>query len=166
MKGRRVPDLKGEGKAFAERMGYHWAENTDIAVPFEGFMYREAVMIAVTMMKTRYGLGADPVIEDKYPDAVAEVRSLPLPPYVFRELWLRTQNERMYRRFLIMPAATAEIEENTRDGYRNPHYREAYWKKAPYRVDIPLPDIPIPLIAPGNTPPNGGSRKRVSRKSP
>lgn len=33
---------------------------------------------------------------------------------------------------------TAEIEEITRDTYRNTHYREAYWKKAPYRIDIYL----------------------------
>jgi len=166
VKGRRAPDLRGEGKDLAERMGYYWAENTSTLLPFEGFMWREAVTIAVKMMKVRYGIADDCRIEDKYPDEVVEVRSLPLPPYMFRELWLRTQNERMYRRFLIMPAATAEIQENTRDGYRNPHYREAYWKKAPYRVDIPLPDIPIPLIAPGDLPGKRELRKRVSRKSP
>lgn len=165
MRGRRAPNLKGEGKDLAERMGYHWAENTDPSLPFAGFMYRKAMMIAVTMMKVRYGPGNDCRIEDKYPEAVTEVRSLPLPPYVFRELWLRTQNERMYRRFLILPGTTAEIEENTRDGYRNAHYREAYWKKAPYRVDIPLPDIPNPMIDPDDTPPEGGSRKRVPRKT-
>ena len=31
---------------------------------------------------------------------------------------------------------TAEIEENTYERYRNTHYREAYWKKAPYRIEI------------------------------
>jgi hypothetical protein len=166
VKGRRAPHLRGEGKDLAERMGYYWAENTTPLLPFEGFVWRDAVMIAVKMMKVRYGPGDDCRIEDKYPDEVAEVRSLPLPPYVFRELWLRTQNERMYRRFLIMPAATAEIEENTRDGYRNPHYREVYWKKAPYRAEFPLPGIKNPLIAPDETPTKGGFRKRVTRKTP
>jgi hypothetical protein len=119
-------------------MGYHWTDNTDPDVPFDGFMYLTNVMIAVKVMKVRYGLGEDCMIEDKYPDAVREVRSLPLPPFVIREIWLRTQNERAYRRFYILPHATAEIEENTKEGYRNPHYREMYWKNAPYRIDIPL----------------------------
>jgi hypothetical protein len=163
---RRAPDLKSEGKDLAERMGYHWAENTDPSLPLDGLMFRRTVMIAVTMMKVRYGPGDDCRIEDKYSESVAEVRSLPLPPNVFRELWLRTQNERAYRRFLILPGATAEIEENTRDGYRNTHYREAYWKKAPYRGVVSLPDIPNPLIDPDDTPREGGSRKRVPRKTP
>ncbi len=120
-------------------MGYHWAENTDPGVPFEGFMYCDTAEIAVKMMKVRHSPGEDFILEEKYPDAVAEVRSLPVPSYVRRELWLRTQNEREYRRFLIFPDTTAEIEENTAENYRNSHYREMYWKKAPFRIDIPYP---------------------------
>ena len=33
---------------------------------------------------------------------------------------------------------TAEIEEVTRDNYRNTHYRKEYWMKAPYSIDIPI----------------------------
>jgi hypothetical protein len=56
---------------------------------------------------------------------------------VSRELWLRTQNERAFRRFWVIPGTTTvEIEEVARDGYRNPHYRKEYWEKAPYRVEI------------------------------
>ncbi len=47
---------------------------------------------------------------------------------------------------------TAEIEEVTRDNYRNTHYREAYWKKAPYRIDIPLHKV--------------GEKEGLSQKSP
>jgi hypothetical protein len=72
------------------------------------------------------------------PDNVVDLRSLPVPSYVVRELWVRTQNERAYRRFYIPPDATAEIMENTVENYRNTHYRKAYWKKAPYRIEIPL----------------------------
>ena len=138
MKGRPPADLKGEGKQQAERMGYHWTDNTDPALPFDGFMYHEGAMAAVKLKKVRYGPGDDCIIEEKFPEAVAEIRSLPVPPHVIRELWLRTQNERAYRRFYILPGTTAEIEENTKEGYRNPHYREMYWKKAPNRIDIPL----------------------------
>jgi len=119
-------------------MGYHWLENGDAGVPFDGLMYRKAVMVAVKLTKIRYGLDDDCIIENKFPDLVADLRSLPIPPYVLRELWVRTQNERAFRRFYILPGTTAEIEENTKENYRNTHYREAYWKKAPFRIDIPF----------------------------
>ena len=119
-------------------MGYRWAENTDRSMPFEGFLYRAGIMIAVKLKKVRYGLETDCIIENKFPADIAGLRSLPVPPYVVRELWVRTQNERAYRRFYILPETTAEIEVNTAENYRNAHYREDYWKKAPYRIDIPL----------------------------
>jgi hypothetical protein len=117
-------------------MGYHWAENTDLSVPFDGFLYRDAVIVAVKLMKLRYAQSVDCNIEQKFPDDVAGLRSLPVPPSVLRELWLRTQNERAYRRFCVLPDSTAEIMENTRDNYRNSHYQEEYWKKAPFRIEI------------------------------
>jgi hypothetical protein len=138
MKGRPGPNLKDEAKEWAERMGYHWAENTDTSVPFDGFLYRDAMIIALKMKKIRHGLDENCIIEKKFPDDVADLRSLPVPPCVFRELWVRTQNERAYRRFHIAPEMTAEIVEVTRDNYRNTHYREAYWNKAPYQIEIPL----------------------------
>ncbi|WP_292426603.1 hypothetical protein [Methanoregula sp.] len=138
MKGKQPEYLRSGGKACAEKMGYHWAENSDLKLPFDGLMYRETVMVAVKLKKVRYGIDDDCIIEQKFPDDVAALRTLPLSPYVLRELWIRTQNERAYRRFYVLADTTAEIEENTKEGYRNTHYREAYWKKAPYRVDIPL----------------------------
>jgi len=139
VRGRKKQDLKSEGAEWAERMGYHWAVNTDSAVPFDGFLYNECIIIAVKLKKVRYGLGENPMIEEKFPEEVALLRSLPVPQSIIRELWVRTQNERMYRRFAILPGMTAEIEENTKENYRNPHYREAYWKNAPYHVEIPIP---------------------------
>ncbi|MGA2120778.1 MAG: hypothetical protein ABSG49_01895 [Methanoregula sp.] len=138
MRGKPAPNLKDEIQKLAHRMGYYWAENSDPSVPFNGFMYRVPVMIAVKAIKIRYSPGEDCIIEKKFPDDIAEIRTLPLPPWVIREFWVRTQNERAYRRFYILPHTTAEIEENTAENYRNSHYREAYWKKAPYSIDIPL----------------------------
>lgn len=138
MKGHPGPNLRDEVKEWADRMGYHWAENTDPSVPFDGFLYRDAMIIALTLKKIRHGLDDNCSIEKKFPKDVLDLRSLPVPPYVFRELWVRTQNERAYRRFCILPGMTAEIEEVTRDRYRNTHYHEAYWKKAPYRIEIPF----------------------------
>jgi hypothetical protein len=138
MKGRPGPNLKDEAKEWAGRMGYHWAENNDRSVAFDGFLYRDAIVIAVKLKKIRYGLDDNCIIDKKFPDEATDLRALPVPPYVIRELWVRTQNERAYRRFYILPDSTAEIEENTAENYRNTHYQEAYWKKAPYSIEIPL----------------------------
>ena len=119
-------------------MGYHWLANTDPAVPFDGLMYRTAAVVAVMLKKVRYAISDDCNIEKKFPDEVAVLRALPFPAYVLRELWIRTQNERAWRRFYILPDTTAEIEFNTSENYRNTHFREEEWKKAPFRIDLPL----------------------------
>jgi hypothetical protein len=59
--------------------------------------------------------------------------------HVIRELWIRTQNERAWRRFYILPKTTAEIEFNTAENYRNTHFDDEKWLHAPFRIDIPLP---------------------------
>ncbi len=142
MKGRIAADLDGEVRHSAERMGYHWLKNDDQNIHFNGMMYRNDRQVAVKAKKIRYGLDADVIIENKFPDLVFDLRSLPLPQSVLRELWVRTQNERAFRRFSILPSTTAEILKNTRENYRNTHFREAYWKKAPYRIEIPLRRVP------------------------
>ena len=138
MKGRPGSKLKDEAQYWAEKMGYRWAGNTDPSVSYDGFLFRDAIMIAIKLKKVRYGLDPDCIIENKFPDDVRDLRTLPVPPYVLRELWVRTQNGRAYRRFSILPDTTIEIEINTAENYHNPRYREAYWKKAPYRIDISL----------------------------
>jgi hypothetical protein len=153
MRGRKGNNLKDEARVWAERMGYHWAGNTDRQVPFDGFLYRSGIVVAVRLKKLRYGLEDHCIIEDKLPDEVHDLRNLPLPPYIVRELWVRTQNERAYRRFYILPGTTAEIEVNTAENYRNTHFREAYWRDAPYRIDISLTG-------------EGGIRQNVSPKTP
>lgn len=138
MRGHPEKNLKDEIKDWGERMGYHWSANMDPSVPFDGFLYRNAVMVALKAKKVRYGLETDCIIEDKFPDDVLDLRSLPLPRYILREFWVRTQNERAYRRFYILPDSTMEIGINTAEHYRNTHFREEYWKKAPFRIDIPF----------------------------
>jgi hypothetical protein len=120
-------------------MGYHWMANTDTVLPFDGLMYRTAAVVTVQLKKVRYAISDDCIIEKKFPDEVHVLRELPFPEYVLRELWIRTQNERAWRRFYILPETTAEIEFNTAENYRNTHFREKDWENAPYRLDIPLP---------------------------
>ena len=141
MKGKQPENLRTAWIDCAHRMGYFCTENTETALPFDGLMYRDTNVVAVRLKKTRYSPGEDFLLEKKFPDDVEALRSLPLPPIVSRELWLRTQNERAFRRFWIVPGpTTVEIQEVTRDGYRNPHYHEGYWKKAPYKATLYFAD--------------------------
>ena len=79
------------------------------------------------------------LLKKKILDEVNTLPALPLPGYVLHEPWIRTNNEMTWRRFYILPETTAEIEFNTAEKYRNTHFREKDWEKAPYWLDIPLP---------------------------
>jgi hypothetical protein len=138
MRGKRSTTIIEEAERCAEKMGFSWLKNTHADLPFDGFTFRPAVIAAIRLIKTRYAIDDDVIIENKFPDEVDGLRSLPLPQTVLRELWVRTQNERAWRRFYILPGTTMEIEFNTAENYRNTHFDEVRWKKAPYRIDIPL----------------------------
>lgn len=140
MRGKRSTTLNEEAECYAGKMGFRWQKNTLADLPFNGFAFRPAVIAAVRLIKTRYAIDDDVIIELKFPDEVNDLRNLPLPWTVIRELWVRTQNERAWRRFYILPDTTMELEFNSAENYRNTHYDEEKWKKAPYRIDIPLPD--------------------------
>jgi len=133
MRGRRPKEIRAEAKVCAGNMGYRWIENTERDLPFDAFMFRPGAIVAVKLKKIRYAIDDDIIIENKFPDEVAELRDLPLPRNVLRELWIRTQNERAWRRFYLLPGTTAEIEFNTTEGYRNTHFDEERWKNAPVR---------------------------------
>ena len=120
-------------------MGYRWQENTgNPDLPFDAFMFRTGIIIAVKLKKTRYAVDDDVIIEKKFPDEIAELRSLPLAAGIVREFWVRTQNERAWRRFYILPGTTAEIEFNSAENYRNTHFDEDRLKNAHCRRVIDL----------------------------
>lgn len=139
LRGPKPTTIIQEAERCAEKMGFHWSKNTALDLPFDGFIFRLAVIAAVKLKKVRYAIDDDIIIENKFPGEVENLRQLPLPPHVLRELWVRTQNERAWRRFYILPGTTAEIEFNSAENYRNTHYNEEKWKNAPYRIEIPLP---------------------------
>ena len=139
MRGRKPTTTIEEAQCCAEKMGYRWVKNTAADLPFDGFIFRQAVIAAVKLKKVRYAIDDEVIIEKKFPDEVQNLRLLPLPLSVLRELWIRTQNERAWRRFYILPETTAEIEFNTAENYRNTHFDEEKWRNAPFRIDIPLP---------------------------
>jgi hypothetical protein len=131
MKGPRPSKIRDEAKICAGNMGYRWVENTESDLPFDAFMFRPGIIVAVKLKKVRYTIDNDVIIESKYPDDVGMLRSLPLPQCVIRELWVRTQNERAWRRFYILPKTTAEIEFNSAESYRNTHFDEETLRNAP-----------------------------------
>ncbi|MDD3135700.1 MAG: hypothetical protein PHF64_04310 [Methanoregula sp.] len=137
MKGRKPTNIRDEAKRCAEQMGYHWQENTDPELKFDGFMFNNLILVAVRIKKIRTTLVDDVTIEKKFPDEVAELRNLPLPKNIIQELWIRTQNERAWRRFYILPGMTAEIGFNTREKYQNTHFDMKEWQNAPVRLTIP-----------------------------
>ena len=136
MRGRKPTTAIEEAQCCAEKMGYRWVKNTVKDMPFDAFMFRQAVIAVVKVKKVRYAIDDEVIIEKKYPDEVCELQSLPLPLSVLRELWIRTQNERAWRRFYIFPETTAEIEFNTAENYRNTHFDEEKWRNAPFWVEI------------------------------
>jgi hypothetical protein len=138
MRGIKPTAVIEEAERCAAKMGYHWVKNTVADLPFDAFMFRQGVIVAVRVKKVRYAIDNNVIIEKKFPDEVKSLRLLPLPPQVPRELWIRTQNERAWRRFYILPETTAEIEFNSAENYRNTHFREKEWEEAPFRLDIPL----------------------------
>jgi hypothetical protein len=139
MRGAKPTTAVEEAQCCAEKMGYHWVKNSAADLPFDGFIIRSAVIAAVKLKKVRYAIEDEVIIEKKFPDEVKNLRLLPLPLSVLRELWIRTQNERAWRRFYILPETTAEIEFNSAENYRNTHYNEEKWRNAPFRIDLPLP---------------------------
>ena len=94
MRGIKPTTAIEEAQRCAEKMGYHWVKNTVSDLPFDGFIFRPAVITAVKLKKVRYAIDDDIIIEQKFPDEVTALRALPLPASVLRELWIRTQNER------------------------------------------------------------------------
>ena len=139
MRGVRPTKAIEEAQRCAEKMGYHWIKNTDPVWQFDAFMFRPAVIAAIKIKKIRYATDEDAFVEKIFPDEVEDLRSLQLPPLVLRELWIRTQNERAWRRFYILPYTTAEIEFNTAENYHNSYFDEEKWRNSPFRIDIPLP---------------------------
>jgi len=53
-------------------------------------MFRQAVIAAIKIKKIRHAVDENAFVEKIFPQEVEELRSLPLPLHVLRELWIRT----------------------------------------------------------------------------
>jgi hypothetical protein len=113
-----------DAKKFAERMGYQWQENTDnpeLAYDLIAFKDQYAMLVKVRVV--RNNIHPETFYEDLLADDLREVRALPFPPWMPREIWLRTQHERIFRRLRILDVAVGEIGFFDPDEYVNPHAR-------------------------------------------
>ena len=128
MRGARPTKAIEEAQRCAEKMGYHWIKNTVPTLRFNALIFREFTISAITIKKIRHAIDEKTIVERLFPDEVESLRSPPFPLHVLREIWIRTQNEREWRRFYIFPDTTGEIGFNRAEGYINPHFRKDEWK--------------------------------------
>jgi len=122
-RGKRPVAAIAEAQGFAERMGYRCIVNPHKDLPYHFLIFKPEMFRLVRVMQTRYHIDPNGFYDKQFPDEVKELRALPFPPFMLRELWLRTQHERMWRRLIVHDHVVAEIEWWGPDGYTNPHAR-------------------------------------------
>jgi hypothetical protein len=128
-RGRKPTAAIADAQKFAEWMGYHWMENPGPDMPFDFLIFKKDSVRVVRVRQTRNQIDPEAFYEKKYPDEVADLRSLPFPPFVFRELWLKTRGEKVYRRLHVTDFSVGEIEWWGPDKYTNPHARREIPRK-------------------------------------
>ena len=67
-------------------MGYRWQENTQADLAYDLFIFKPKIACVVRVRQTRYRINPDTIYEDLIPDDLREVRSLPFPPWIIREI--------------------------------------------------------------------------------
>jgi len=114
-----------DAEKFAEKMGYRWQENSnnpelgyDLLVFKPGYAFLLKVRVVRTMINPEI------LYEDLLADELREIRGLPFPAWMPREIWLRTRHERTFRRLRVLDCAVAEIGFWDPDGYVNRHARD------------------------------------------
>jgi hypothetical protein len=122
-RGKKPEAAIAEAKGFAERMGYRWTDNphTDLAFDFE--IFKPLYFRLVKVRQTRFLIDPEAFYEELFPDEIRQLRELPFPPFILRELWLRTRHERTWRRLVVYDLSVAEIGWWGPDDYTNPHAR-------------------------------------------
>ncbi|WP_292418582.1 hypothetical protein [Methanoregula sp.] len=124
-RGRRPLAAIADAQQFAEKMGYQWQENTDHPdLGYDLFVFKPSNAFLLRVRVLRNHISAEDFYEDLLKDELAEVRSLPFPKWMPREIWLRTQHERTFRRLRIYDVAVGEIGFWEPDGYVNKHARD------------------------------------------
>jgi len=122
-RGRKPDAAIAEAKGFAERMGYLSIDNQHDDLMFDFLIFKRGSVRVVKVRQTRYHIDPNGFYDQQFPDEIRGLRNLPLPPFILRELWLRTQHERAWRRLVVYDLSIEEIEWWGPDEYMNPHAR-------------------------------------------
>jgi len=122
-RGKKPAAAIAEAKGFAERMGYHPMDNLSDDLMFDFLIFKRESVRAVKCRQTRYHIDPNGFYDQQFPVEIQGLRSLPFPPFVLRELWLRTQHERVWRRLVVYDLSVEEIGWWGPDEYTNPHAR-------------------------------------------
>jgi hypothetical protein len=122
-RGKRPVAAIAEAKLSAERMGYRWMENPHDELPYDLLIFKPVSVRLVKVRLTRYPVDPNGFYEQQFPDEIRGLRSLPYPPCIPRELWLRTRHERAWRRLIVRDHGVEEIGWWGPDDYTNPHAR-------------------------------------------
>ena len=102
-------------------MGYRWRQTNTRTSRTDLFIFKPEAACIVRVRRTRTGSTRDTIYEKLIPDDIRELRALPFPPWFPKEIWLRTQHERAWRRLRIHDLSVGEIEWWGPDDYTNPH---------------------------------------------
>ena len=122
-RGKKPEAAIAEAKTFAERMGYRWTDNPHADLAFDFEIFKPLYFRLVKVHQTRYHIDPNGFYEQQFPDEIKGLRELPFPPFILRELWLRTRHERAWRRLVVYDLSVAEIGWWGPDDYTNPHAR-------------------------------------------
>ena len=122
-RGKKPEAAIAEAKEFAERMGYLPMDNPHEDLPFDILIFKRESVRVVKVRQTRYHIDPNEFYEHQFPEVIQGLRNLPFPPFILRELWLRTQHERVWRRLVVHDLSIEEIEWWGPDEYTNPHAR-------------------------------------------
>ena len=107
-RGKKTEAAIAEAKGFAQRMGYLTMDNRPDDLMFDFLIYKRESVRAVKVRQTRYHIDPNGYYDQQFPDEIRGLRSVPFPPFVLRELWLRTQHERVWRRLVIYDLSVGE----------------------------------------------------------
>nr|WP_319376185.1 hypothetical protein [uncultured Methanoregula sp.] len=119
-RGKRPVVAIDEAKKSAEKMGYRWQENTaNPELGFDLIIFKPENTFLVRVRQTRYQIDPDMTYDELLPEVLREIRNLPFPKWMPRELWLRTQHERTWRRLRVHDFGVSEIGWWGPDGYYN-----------------------------------------------
>ena len=122
-RGKKPEAAIAEAKGFAERMGYLPMDNQYDDLMFDFLIFKRESVRVVKVRQTRYHIDPNGFYDQQFPDEIQGLRNLPLPPFILRELWLRTQHERVWRRLVVYDLSVEEIAWWGPDEYINPHAR-------------------------------------------